>query len=497
MDNPLLKHVFKQAAMQEHAKELKKGKKFGDRPDYTPDDITELKSDEVFVFGSNLKGHHRGGAAKIAMEKFGAKWGIGKGLSGQSYAIPTSGIPLYELADYVNEFLQFALIHDDLLFYVTKIGCGNAGHTIDEIAPLFVDAKQLDNVRLPSEFLAFLNLNFDFSRGTKAPKAVKLQNYGQVRTLADLAMTLNSQNHYDNPKKLLSDLNPLIYLYRMRGTVTDDALDSFKAMLEKNADAWFHNGQFDIDQMFEHLQNEADNDALSAIDLIYSRRANAKIARVVMLMNEIARYTNPKDLISDIHLALLENGANQNGCHPIFWNDSFHYPFYFFEGGIEHLWDSIIDNDGYLDNDKLQKVMFDNHEQSVHTDGLPEVIRNDYDDDGPCLPEVFFPKENGTGPIYVQFGETTFVKSCGEGKGPRQWPELYEMQFLTPILKRLCTGENPEYIYTGVYLPIRDYSRPVYHSSGKVYFENEKDKKLYLMGRLKEYKANQKNNEQS
>ena len=355
----------------------------------------------------------------------------------------------------------------------------------------------MDNVRLPSEFLAFLNLNFDFSRGTKAPKAVKLQNYGQVRTLADLAMTLNSQNHYDNPQMLLADLNPLIYLYRRRGTVTDDALDSFKAMLEKNADAWFHNGQFDIDQMFEHLQNEADNDALSAIDLIYSRRANAKIARVVMLMNEIARYTNPKDLISDIHLALLENGANQNGYHPIFWNDSFHYPFYFFEGGIEHLWDSIIDNDGYLDNDKLQKVMFDNHEQSVHTDGLPEVIRNDYDDDGPCHPEVFFPKENGTGPIYVQFGETTFVKSCGEGKGPRQWPELYEMQFLTPILKRLCTGENPEYIYTGVYLPIRDYSRPVYHSSGKVYFENEKDKKLYLMGRLKEYKANQKNNEQS
>jgi hypothetical protein len=71
------------------------------------------------------------------------------------------------------------------------------------------------------------------------------------------------------------------------------------------------------------------------------------------------------------------------------------------------------------------------------------------------------------------------------------------MQFLRPILERLCTGENPEYIYTGVYLPIRDYSRPVYHPSGKAYFENEKDKKLYLMERLKEYKANQKNNEQS
>ena len=163
MENPLLEHVFKQAAMQERAKELKKEKKFGDRPDSTPEDISELKYDEVFVFGSNLKGHHRGGAAKIAMEKFGAKWGIGKGLSGQSYAIPTMGIPLDELASYVDEFLQFALIHVDRLFYVTKIGCGNAGHTIKEIAPLFVDARQLDNVRLPSEFLAFLDLDFDFS----------------------------------------------------------------------------------------------------------------------------------------------------------------------------------------------------------------------------------------------------------------------------------------------------------------------------------------------
>ena len=231
MKNPFLKHIFKQAAIQEHTKEMNKDKKFNDRLDYSPDEITELKPDEVFVFGSNLKGHHRGGAAKIAMEKFGAKWGIGKGLSGQSYAIPTRGIPLDELAGYVDEFLQFALIHDNLLFYVTKIGCGNAGHTIDEIAPLFVDARQLDNVRLPSEFLAFLDLNFDFSRGTKAPKAVKLQKYGQVRTLADLAMTLNSQNHYDNPQMLLADLNPLIYLYRRRGTVTDDALNSFKAML--------------------------------------------------------------------------------------------------------------------------------------------------------------------------------------------------------------------------------------------------------------------------
>lgn len=56
---------------------------------YTPERITELKANEVFVFGSNLAGAHAGGAARVALDKFGAVWGQGVGLQGQSYAIPT------------------------------------------------------------------------------------------------------------------------------------------------------------------------------------------------------------------------------------------------------------------------------------------------------------------------------------------------------------------------------------------------------------------------
>ncbi len=55
----------------------------------TPDRITSLKDNEIFVFGSNKEGMHGGGAARIAYEDFGAEWGVGIGMTGQCYAIPT------------------------------------------------------------------------------------------------------------------------------------------------------------------------------------------------------------------------------------------------------------------------------------------------------------------------------------------------------------------------------------------------------------------------
>ena len=57
--------------------------------EYTPDRISELKENEIFVFGSNLAGSHGGGAARFAYNRFGAVWGLGTGIQGQTYAIPT------------------------------------------------------------------------------------------------------------------------------------------------------------------------------------------------------------------------------------------------------------------------------------------------------------------------------------------------------------------------------------------------------------------------
>ena len=118
----------------------------------TPDFITSLRPDEIFVFGSNLAGMHAGGAARLALQRFGAVWGQGVGLQGQSYAIPTMQGGVETIRPYVDEFIAFARQHPQLKFLVTEIGCGIAGFSPEEIAPLFAAARDVENISLPRRF---------------------------------------------------------------------------------------------------------------------------------------------------------------------------------------------------------------------------------------------------------------------------------------------------------------------------------------------------------
>lgn len=122
----------------------------------SPNSIFELKPNEVFVFGSNLRGAHGGGAARVAYEKFGAVWGEGVGLHGQTYAIPTMQGGVKTIKPYVDQFIAFAMQHPELTFLVTRIGCGIAGFTDEEIAPLFKAAMLVDNILLPGSFVKVL-----------------------------------------------------------------------------------------------------------------------------------------------------------------------------------------------------------------------------------------------------------------------------------------------------------------------------------------------------
>ncbi len=119
---------------------------------YTPENITSLAPDEVFVFGSNLQGLHAGGAARVAYQKFGAVMGQGVGMQGQSYAIPTMHGGIKDIKPYVDDFIELAREWDQTTFYVTRIGCGIAGFKDEDIAPLFDEAYDLYNVRLPESF---------------------------------------------------------------------------------------------------------------------------------------------------------------------------------------------------------------------------------------------------------------------------------------------------------------------------------------------------------
>lgn len=128
---------------------------------YTEEKIDKLEPMEVFVFGSNEAGIHGAGAARKAMD-FGAVMSKGIGFKGRTYAIPTKDyniqqLDLKKIKWYVDRFIQFASTNEQYTFLVTKIGCGLAGYTCEDIAPLFSDALMYDNIVLPKEFHEIIN----------------------------------------------------------------------------------------------------------------------------------------------------------------------------------------------------------------------------------------------------------------------------------------------------------------------------------------------------
>lgn len=150
---------------------------------FTPDYIDALLPRQIFVFGSNALGYHTGGASGTARKKFGAVWGQPEGLQGQSYAIPVDyGKDVRKDAEVkaaVDRFIAFAKEHEDLFFFVTRVGCGIAGYYDDEMAQYFKAALDLKNVSLPKSFVDALGIGgakYDLDRFVKAQEIV----YGQA-----------------------------------------------------------------------------------------------------------------------------------------------------------------------------------------------------------------------------------------------------------------------------------------------------------------------------
>ena len=129
---------------------------------YKEDQIQNLRDNEVFVFGSNLAGRHGAGAAKTARLRFKAEYGVGVGTTGQCYAIPTKDQELYSLSlfsikQYVYFFIKYAKEHPESVFLVTRVGCGLAGYTDAQIAPIFKDAP--DNCWFHKDWFEYLEGN--------------------------------------------------------------------------------------------------------------------------------------------------------------------------------------------------------------------------------------------------------------------------------------------------------------------------------------------------
>lgn len=122
-------------------------------------DGTKPLHDEIFVFGSNLAGVHGAGAARCAMDEYGAVYGVGIGRTGQSYALPTKDIRIKTMYDeiikiHVLDFIEYANQNPELRFFVTRVGCGLAGYRDSDIAPFFKGAPF--NCDFPIEWKEFL-----------------------------------------------------------------------------------------------------------------------------------------------------------------------------------------------------------------------------------------------------------------------------------------------------------------------------------------------------
>lgn len=146
---------------------------------FTPDYIDNLLPKQIFVFGSNVLGYHTGGASGTARKKFGAVWGQPEGLQGQSYAIPVDygkGVRKdAEVETAINRFIAFAKAHNELFFFVTRVGCGIAGYHDGEMAKFFREALNLNNVCLPKSFVDALSngkIEFDLERFVDAQNLV-------------------------------------------------------------------------------------------------------------------------------------------------------------------------------------------------------------------------------------------------------------------------------------------------------------------------------------
>lgn len=142
---------------------------------YTPDYIDSLLPNQIFVFGSNALGYHTGGASGMARKRFGAVWGQPEGIQGQSYAIPVDfgkGHVAPDIQPYVDRFISYAKAHPENHFLVTRVGCGIAGFTDQEMAEHFRKALAMNNISLPRSFVNALKnegkTDFDLERFVKA-----------------------------------------------------------------------------------------------------------------------------------------------------------------------------------------------------------------------------------------------------------------------------------------------------------------------------------------
>lgn len=411
------------------------------------------------------------------MKKFGAIWGQGIGLQGQSYAIPTMQGGVETIKPYVDQFIDFAKEHTELFFYVTRIGCGIAGFKDRDIAPLFKDAMGISNVCLPETFIEE-NKN---AASPEVPQELLTMMYGQVRTLIDLLKALNKQESIkdcDDARERLTEIAERNVRYG----------DEFAFMAMRTI--WCimsryeqEGSKIDIEQLEKDMLSFHDgNEYLKEnhIEQIFYNYSVRKMVKYIQFLNEFRRYSDYESIREDLQSIPVSHCSS---------NDPQYY-YSFYKGTIYRIWDILceewdsVTKNGKLDNGLLEQVAFGRFDNMVKEHGLKETIRLAYGDVG-CHPDIQAPymynNERIWGPIY-QIDGKHIEKGCSDF---RRWPwtnTSFEMKFAREILERdknyMCVDTD----WRGsLYLPLSDYTLPVYSLQlGKMHFESQEEKIKFI-----------------
>lgn len=360
------------------------------------------------------------------------------------------------------------------------------------------DDKSRENTEETNLFLKKWNKDVDSVYKPFSGEYWYLWYKGQCQTFADVIAALNNKYHYSNTTELIHDFNAVINEYTERGTVDVDAVAVFENILSNDifVKKLFNKGSLNLNIFRGLTLHQFIAKSGASFEEIYRYRASSKIFILTKTLNDICHYTDAQ-LFKEDFLGVISGRLFHSSNHvmddPIYPGNC---PICGFVSGLGYQWNNMV-VDGILSNELMYKVMFEEHERKLMKYGIDHVLEKDFEAQGPCHPEVFYPKARGTAPVYVK-DETSrkYLIACGEGKGPCSGHELYEMELVKPILEREVkqgkyifvkrSVQDETFINHGAYIPLGTIDKPVFvEHFGRLHFASKNAKKEFIEQYLK------------
>ena len=337
-----------------------------------------------------------------------------------------------------------------------------------------------------------INNSFNTLSVIKCPEYKKLEEYGYIRTIVDIIKVLNSQNHYHEPDSLVGDLHQVMGQYRERKTVSESAIYEMVILINIHSKVLFRNNSLDINELVR-LIDELRYDGISPIDHVYSLRQKAKILYAIKFANDFCRYTNPDDLIRDFKC--LSIGKSYYGWHTELLDDKHPHMDCGTKVFIENLtkaWNYIttIDRSNSkptLNNDLLEDYMFTNNEKKIKEKGLLDTLAEDYEEVPSCYYKLLMPKLPDSGPVYVYNSNNQIERVCYPTSDSLMHMNYYECGFKEILMNNMIDRHVYRVFedkYERIYIPVEDYSRPIYQDDFvEIKFDSELKKIDYIKER--------------